>query len=602
MIARLIQRDRALRLLPPWLLLGVLMGLMLSANQQAAVRHGLTVGVHGFQGFRYSAHLPWGLITVYLLYAGVTNRCSCLDMTLPLPHRVLWLSRVLALSLGALVLVATAAITLLLRNWVEGFQVVGRTHVESLLAQLAAVSILAVILVSMRQPSLHKLPLKAANTLYLSLVWIGGWGILYALAGQPPGYALLPLGTALILGLWSYRSLPGPFVLVSRDAEKAPETGKVTATDPKGAFLVERAGALQLHLAIGQTLYRHWLPWLLVAVLLALGPAGARPEPNGGLHALWLFMLYWLLLSALFGFAVARLPRLDSLPISRKLVFAYLVLPGLLVASLGYAGAEMIQMGRTGRSPLVDYRQHPVIGDWDVQVPLALWEIGWDGKPPPVEEPYVPPWEEPHYPWSVSLFEGMPVILYSPYHAPEGSPPEVIATQLSRAVEAVYGAQIPPEELQRRYLGTEASGGGGVRSGGITLTRDYPDLKPATPPTPVLLIGLPWLLYLALTVRGGYVHPDAGRWPWGPFLLAGFGLLWILGSVWSYNAGLTAEWKLMAFAAILVRKLAALMPSSTLVQWVIVLAVLAGAYLLAQARFQRVETPATVPGGAQWTL
>jgi hypothetical protein len=131
--------------------------------------------------------------------------------------------------------------------------------------------------------------------------------------------------------------------------------------------------------------------------------------------------------------------------------------------------------------------------------------------------PTFPPWEEPHYPWSVSLFEGLPIVLYSPYHASDGSPPELIAKQFSQAVEAVYGAQIPPEELKRRDLVTEAKGSGAVRPGGTTRTKDYPDPKPAalpaTLPATVLLIGLPWLWYLARTVRGGHVHADAGRWP-----------------------------------------------------------------------------------------
>ena len=52
MIFTLILRDRAIRRLLPWLLLGVPIGFLLASNQQDAVRHGLTVGAHGFQGFR----------------------------------------------------------------------------------------------------------------------------------------------------------------------------------------------------------------------------------------------------------------------------------------------------------------------------------------------------------------------------------------------------------------------------------------------------------------------------------------------------------------------------------------------------------------------
>jgi hypothetical protein len=232
---------------------------------------------------------------------------------------------------------------------------------------------------------------------------------------------------------------------------------------------------------------------------------------------------------------------------------------------------------------------------------LISWEIGWDGQPPPVEEPYVPPWEVPYHPWSVSLVRGLLPVLYSPYHAPQGSSPEWVAGQLSQAVEAVYGTSIPAVEIQHRYLVLEADGSTGVQPGGITLLDDFPALRPVawgqTLPLMVLLIGLPWLLYLALAVRGGYASADAGRRPWGPLLLAGFGLACILGVLWLYGVGWTAEWKVVAFTGILARKLAALLPANLWLRWCIVVALLASAYLLAQARFERIETPGVVPDG-----
>jgi hypothetical protein len=614
MIARLILRDRALRLLPPWLLLGVLTGFALSSMQQDAVRHGLTVGLHGYQGFRYSAYLPWGLISLYLFFAGVTSRCSRLDMTLPYPHRTLWLSRVLALGLAALVLVAVAAVTLMVRNWVDGFHVVGRTRVESLFAQLAAVSILAVILIHLPRPALHQLPFKATSVVYLILVWVGGWGILFVLAGDPPGLALLPLAAAVILGLWSYVSLPGPFKLVPREAERVQGTlgqvplrrrAKAAAVGDDGA-IPDRAGPGWLQFTIWRAFFGHWLSWLLVAMLLALGVAAGRAEPNSSLYTFWLYAFYWLLLSALFGLTLARLPMLDPLPLPRKLLFAHMVLPGLLAALLGCAGAKAIQTGRASDFPLVDYRQHPVVKDWAVQVPLSFWEISWDEQPSPVEEPYVPPWEEPHYPGRVALFDGLPLVLYSPYHTPVDSPPEVVAEQLSRAVEAVYGTRIPPEELQQRYLVEKADGAVGVRPRGVTLREDYPGLEPVarmqTLPVTILLIGLPWLLYLALTVRGGYATADAAARPWGHVLLAGLSLLGVLGSLWAVDAGLTAQWKLVALAGILVRRLAGLLPGHALLQWGVVVALMAGAYLLAQFRFERIEALGTVSSEVQPTM
>lgn len=429
MMFKLILRDRAVRLLGPWLLLGALIGFMLASNQQDAIRHGLTVGIHGFQGFRYIAYIPWGVLALHLLYARVDTRCDRFDMTLPIPQRTLWLSRVLALTLSQWVLIGTAVATLLLRNRFEGLQVIGRTRVESLFAQLAAASILVVLLARLPRPSLFKLPFSPGYALYLALAWAGTLGVIFVLAGEPPIYALVPSAIALALGLWVYLSLPESFVLVPREPEgqKFPPAGPRIARETEAGetiALSERGSRWLLHTTIWRTCYGHWASWLAFALLLALGFGAARPEPANSLNGFWLFVFYWLILGALFGGAVSRLHMLDPLPVSRKLIFAYVIIPGLLVASLGCFGARLIRANRAGHSSLVDYREHPVVHKLDIQVPLEFWEIGWGGHPLPVEEPYVAPWEEAYFPWSVSLFRGLPIVLYSPYHVPDGSSPE----------------------------------------------------------------------------------------------------------------------------------------------------------------------------------
>jgi hypothetical protein len=350
-----------------------------------------------------------------------------------------------------------------------------------------------------------------------------------------------------------------------------------------------------LHTTIWRTCYGHWMSWLGFALLLALGVGAARSEPTHSLRGFWLFILHWLVLGVLLGGAVSRLHMLDPLPVSRKLIFAYVTLPGLLVASLGQVGFRVIGTGPSHQR-LVDYGQHPVVGDLDIRVPPEFWDISWNEEPPPVEEPYVAPWEEAYYAWSVSLIEGLPIVLYSPYHVPDGSSPEFVAEQLSRAVAAVYGAHIPAAEIQSRYLLSKADGSAGVRPGGLALQEHYADLRPTgwmqSIPVILSLIGLPWLLYLALAIRGGLVSPVASRKPWGYLVPVGLSALCALVSLWSYSAGHTQEWKISAFTAILVRKLSELLPGSTIVQWGIVCLLFSAAYLWAQTRFERIEMPA----------
>lgn len=326
----------------------------------------------------------------------------------------------------------------------------------------------------------------------------------------------------------------------------------------------------------------------------------ARGDPGSGLDGGSIFVLLWLLLNASFGVAASRLHMLDPLPLPRRRVFAYVALPGLLVVALGYVGAMALRTRWESRSLLVDYRRHSATGEVDVCVPLAFWEIGWEGQPPPVGAPYVPPWEEPHYPWSTALFRGGSVVLYSPYHVPEGSPTGVVAEAVSRAVEDVYGARIPAEEIERRYLVAGTDGGTVVRGGGLTLLRDEPDLRPTlwlrVAPVGVLLVSLPWLLFLAATVRGGYLRPSGDRRPWAPLLFTGLLALCLLVVLWSYSAGHTTAWKLAALVQILLRKASEALPGGPLAWWGGVILLDAGGYLLARARFARTEVPATTWG------
>ena len=133
------------------------------------------------------------------------------------------------------------------------------------------------------------------------------------------------------------------------------------------------------------------------------------------------------------------------------------------------------------------------------------------------------------------------------------------------------------------------------------MLEDYSDLNPALwlriAPLDVLFTGLPWLLYLALTVRGGYIRAAADRRPWAPLFLAGLLALCLLGSLWSYSAGHTAAWKLAALAYILLRKLSLALRGGPFIWWGIVIVLYGGAYLPAQARFERIEAPARAQDG-----
>ena len=597
MMLRLILHDRAFRRLLPWLPIAVLIGFLLSTHQQDAVRHGLTVGTHGYQGFRYVAYLPWGVIGSFLLYAGVALRCERLGATLPLSFPTLWLSRVLALLLSAWGLVGAMAFTVVLRNRVQGFEVVGRTQLGSLFAQLVAVSALAVALARLPRPALQALAHKPGTSLYFASVWLGLCGVVYLLAGAAPGYALLPGLAAAGLGLTTYVSLPkAPLV-----APRQPAAGEATRAQARlrversaGLLLSKAGGRWPVRATIARVCCGHWGVGLVFVLLLLLG--FARSDVGGALTLPGLLVVLWLLMGAFFAASTSRLYLLDALPVSRRHIFDCAVLPALLVVTLGYLGTSEIQTMLAHSRTLVDYRRHPVVGQSDVLVPFAYWEIGWSGDPPPMQEPYVAPWEEPYYPWSVTLYKGLSAVLYLPYHVPDGSSAEEIARQLGRAVEDVYGVRIPADEIERRYLSVGTEGNTALQQGSLALLEDHPGLKPtlwhSSAPLGTLCIGLPWLLYLALTVRRGYIRPAVGRKPWALQALFGLLAVGLLSALCLFTAGFTTAWKLNAFVSILARKLSVALPGSPYVQWGIVVLLYIAAYLLARSRFEGVEAPA----------
>jgi hypothetical protein len=212
--------------------------------------------------------------------------------------------------------------------------------------------------------------------------------------------------------------------------------------------------------------------------------------------------------------------------------------------------------------------------------------VSRDGNPRPLE----PCCDEPHGAWSVSLVRDTDMVLYNPYHAPADSSPEFVARQFGRAVEAVYGRHIPILELRDRYFATGDEGGTALAAGRFDLLDDYPGLRPVgwarSLAAIVAVIGIVWLLYLAMVMRLGHRYVTIGH-----LALTMIGVAFLFMLIWTSNQGITKEWKLSAFAGILARKLTGVLPGSTLGLWVLALVSIIGCFLLARAQFTRMEIP-----------
>jgi hypothetical protein len=572
MIAGLLRRDPSVRsltrLLPASALTAsVLMGMFawLGAMQHRPVSMGQQVAV------------IWLGATLFLLLGGGRTRCAALDLTLPLSPRRLWLAHVLAVILGGMAVMACSAGFVLLHNWVvwrlsERWTVIEPGGVV-LAVHLAAGLILAVALSQSPTPGQQKI--------------------------------------ALALGLRTYRSLPTAFTVLPRGAaRRRPGTAArgVTPTALQDssadwaamAHPARRGLAYQwrLHttifwfLAKKPVAYVVVLPfYLMMGAFLGWGWVG---EYRG--RFAWILITAYMLFLA-FGAPLNRVGLIDALPISRRRILAVLLLPGTLMVASGYAVGRVGLVIGDNRSELVTYRKDQECCHY-LYVPARCLKLALDGRAPENGSP----WGETHPAYTQPLFRGSRAVLYSPYHTPPGSSIEFVALQISRATAAVYGRAVPPEEIRERYLEVDADGHVGLKTAGLTLRHDYPDLEapPEGPVFPVvfLIVGL-------VTLLSGRVYLEffrAGIKEWVrktvfiTILVALLGLH--VAQFIALVSGLTRVWVVSGFMHIVVKQAADALPGGAIAVWAICGLVLAGCYLLVQRRFERIDVVAVRPSAA----
>jgi hypothetical protein len=592
MILTLIKRDQVFRSMK-WLPIGLAMGAFLLALKETPPP-GLPFFARDFrpQYLFFPALFFWATLVPYLLASGATVSTGKYHMTLPIPARTVWLSHILALAISAFAVLALAAVVLIVGNHLQGKPWL-EPDLASVMLNAAAFIGIGLILTHMPRRSLSELPLPGPYIGYLLLVWVGLILLVPIVSALPPYWATVPAALALGLAVTVYHSLPLTFALVPRTpAPHSPGESPVISADGKGrdgetpSRMVGRGqqpSRWLFHRTMVRSLYNPVIAPIVFVAILVFGFRNSGYNHNGVSN---LVFIWWTLvgLSTLLLTGAVKLHLLDPLPISRKVVFAYFVLPGLLFAFLSYGLGVVTGKGAAGRGSLVEYEERYYDRQLDVRVPLEFWEIGQDGQPTPLE----PCCDEPHAAWSVSFFKGSDLVLYNPYHAPADSSPEFVANQFSRAAGAVYGRQIPTQDLLDRYFERRPDGGTALKVGGLNLLEDYPGLKPAAwgGYLAVILasIGVAWLLYLALVFRLGQPRIMQGH-----VTLTILSVVFLFTMIWTSNQGYTDEWKLSVGAAIFARDFVKALPGSTLTVWVIAISSIVACYMLARAQFVRME-------------
>jgi len=448
----------------------------------------------------------------FLGFVAVDRRYRPLDLQLPIPSRALWLAHTISTLVwstavaGVVVVAASLLAAWLTRAVGPEFGVTPGVVLSVLFPALCATWFVAVLLQSIR-PERSRLSAAKGDGLVVVAIIAVALLALSALIFVPVYWIAVLLPLAWLLGRRTFVALPASFDLI------APVPGGTSArggTRPLVRTRRSRRGPVY-QLLLNWTVYFSVInkPWpssiMGYPVMLAagFGLSGFKYAAVGGEAVRFMLIAITSYVFVAFtGLIPRRLFKVDPWPVTRARVFAASVIPFVLALSIGYmvgvvwgdskeASRELVQMVPFEAGEPAHF----------VRIPVANCEIAGDGAPPVVRAP----WGEEAQPGPMYLWEDGGAAVYSPFAVERTSSPEFVAYQLSRAIRAVYGAEIPADELQSRYFTRAPDGGTRVKEGGVSLRADYTDLRrlrtgPAYPVI-MLVMHVLWLVPLIVTYR-----------------------------------------------------------------------------------------------------
>ncbi len=585
---RAILRHDVTRSLPVWLP-------VLSVN--AGLCGSLLLGVAA----RKQAALPgtwlvllgWFTVSVFFALSPIRRRCGALDLALPISARRLWTIHFLSvlLSAGAILAVYVAGVDGLAR--ILGGRVHFTLGAPGLAALLGSGLLLAAVLVESFRPSLSRVPVTVGYVAWMAAVQLGILAILLWLSESNAAWSAVVVLLAAVAGWRLHRKIPAAYATApakpsrARTAESGASTmPRTDVHEPSGSRVL--AVTLVRVLSLGGKELAAYPFAVLLGALLGGALAPLLGEPDAQLR-LWNLPLAVYLLFAYVGPRLESLHLLDPLPVRRRPVLAIVLVPSFLAFCLGYGlGVLLLARASWNRQPVnyVETRDR-----FQVEVPWSAYRVAWDGKPPRIGSP----WGEAYTPEpSAAAVFGSRAALYNPFSVGAESSREFVALQISRAVEAAYGAAIPPAEIAARYLETGSRGRVAAKEGGLALPRDYPALVPrGTGPSFALvlpLVAVPWLLLVAALLRG--YRAAVPEWVrqavyWGT--LAGF-LALQLSLAAAMMTRFVRPWVAEAVLDIAARRLGET-PGAAVAAWVVCAVVLLAAYRVAESQFLKMEIP-----------
>ena len=313
---------------------------------------------------------------------------------------------------------------------------------------------------------------------------------------------------------------------------------------------------------------------------------------------IWIFFLVitvYLLLTFVAG-PMNQIYILDPLPISRRRIFGLLVLPGFLALSAGYGLGALLTPSEGDAGPSIELTAgiSPLAPGYRlegpmVRVPSEFFAVAMDGSLPSIEAP----WGEAHEPWSISVARGTRALFYSPYSTPVGSSRPFIAFQLSRAIETVYGASLSADEVERRFLGSDASGNAEWRAAAFSAWLTDEGLRPRRNaslfPVVLTLVGVMWLFTVWAYLQAFRPTSSSSSRKWAFFGLLGVLLAVHLAVTIAAVGVVTRPWVAEGVARMAVRRLVQAVPAGEVGVWLVGIAIMGIVYAWVQRRFERIE-------------
>ena len=587
-----ILQDTAFRTLPLWLIITML---------NTSVLLGALIFSHaiGPGDLRLPTNqllvVFWLPIAIYLLAGKTRVRCYRIDMTLPIAATTLWKRHLSAVIVATSTVLAGSVGVLLFHSHLVFESVRGMALEVSLLplvGPLMAGLSLAAVLMDAVEPGLWRLRGRPRY-------WALGVGsllsiltLLIALSRWP----WLSVGICLALALAvlgrTRRALPAAYRLVP--AQAAPAHAEPAATTTISAS----TSKWQLYRILFGVLHTipPWKQSGPYALYLMIGLMGFFM--SGGfnrwfdtryLQFLYISFASYVLFMGI-GILTYNLNRLDPLPVSRRTLLAFILLPSLIVFCGGYAIGWLAITTDPDPKPSVEY-QVDTPGIW-VEVDDRFMGVSFKGEAPNLDAP----WGESHEAWRRTLLRDGSTLIYNPYNTVEETTADFEALMTSRAIKEIYETRIPPEEIRDRYFVVEDDRVVDLAKGGFTLLEDYPALRqpPTGPKAPVymVLIMVPWLLLVSLFL-GSFRATATKKNRTRRYMV---GLLLLIGPM--VAQALLAVFRVFdpevgrTLLDVAILRLG-IGPASWFVTWLVSLGVILACIWLAQSRFEEAEIPAS---------